>query len=188
LPNVQVNGLTTEIQKTDRGFAVLNRSWKSGDRVELRLPAEVRMIERPKRAVSLAPGSDRFGPFARRSVGTDFRLRALWRLGSATAPFVELRPFGRPQYHLAVRSHRAHAGYLTAFFFLGKSRRRGVVDYAPIKVTVAGKRVLQWCLVDASAGPVPEGPVETAMVADDLQLVPYGCTRIRIAEFQRVIA
>jgi Beta-L-arabinofuranosidase, GH127 len=56
LPNVQVNGLTTEIQKTDRGFAVLNRSWKSGDRVELRLPAEVRMIERPKRAVSLALG------------------------------------------------------------------------------------------------------------------------------------
>jgi uncharacterized protein len=55
-PKVQVNGLTTEIQKTDRGFAVLNRSWKSGDRIELRLPAEVRMIERPKRAVSLALG------------------------------------------------------------------------------------------------------------------------------------
>jgi hypothetical protein len=38
-------------------------------------------------------------------------------------------------------------------FFLGKSRHHGAVDYAPVKVTVAGKRVLQWRLVDASAGP-----------------------------------
>jgi len=73
-------------------------------------------------------------------------------------------------------------------FSLGKSRHHGAVDYAPLKVTVAGKRVLQWRLVDASAGPVPESPVETAMVTDDLQLVPYGCTRIRIAEFPQVIA
>jgi hypothetical protein len=42
--------------------------------------------------------------------------------------------------------------------------------------------VPSWTLVDNSAGPVPESPVTIDTPVEPIELIPYGCARLRITE------
>jgi uncharacterized protein len=46
--------------------------------------------------------------------------------------------------------------------------------------------VPQWKLERNAAAPPPPSPVETSEPLEDLTLVPYGCTSLRITEFPTV--
>ena len=56
-------------------------------------------------------------------------------------------------------------------------------DGAPILAHVKGRRVPEWTLEHNAAGPVPQSPVATNEPLEDLTLVPYGCTTLRVTEF-----
>lgn len=56
-------------------------------------------------------------------------------------------------------------------------------DGAPISATVLGKLIPEWDLVNGSAAPVPESPVDSSEPFEQLTLIPYGCTNLRITEF-----
>jgi hypothetical protein len=53
----------------------------------------------------------------------------------------------------------------------------------PVVLKVKGRRVPGWGMKENSADNPPPSPVETAEPVTDLELVPYGCTRLRISEF-----
>jgi DUF1680 family protein len=54
---------------------------------------------------------------------------------------------------------------------------------APVSATVRGKRVPQWQMENGSSADVPQGPVTSPEPLEDVTLVPYGCTNLRITEF-----
>ena len=54
---------------------------------------------------------------------------------------------------------------------------------APIVLTMKGLLVPEWKITGNSAGAPPKGPFKTSGEAQQIQLVPYACTRLRIAEF-----
>jgi hypothetical protein len=56
----------------------------------------------------------------------------------------------------------------------------------PILLKVKARLVPQWGMDGANAAPVPRGPVNTSMPETLVQLIPYGCSRLRIAEFPTV--
>jgi len=51
---------------------------------------------------------------------------------------------------------------------------------------VKARRIPQWGMNGSSAGEVPQSPVHTDSPETLVELIPYGCSRLRIAEFPTV--
>jgi hypothetical protein len=68
-----------------------------------------------------------------------------------------------------------------------KAGRVGDVPFArdnpPARLVVKGRRVPGWRIEHNAAALPPASPVKTEEPLEDLTLVPYGCARLRIAEF-----
>lgn len=56
----------------------------------------------------------------------------------------------------------------------------------PMVLKVKAKLVPQWGMNGGNAAPVPASPVSTRQQETVVELIPYGCTRLRIAEFPTV--
>jgi hypothetical protein len=54
---------------------------------------------------------------------------------------------------------------------------------APVRAKVRGRRLPQWTIETNAAGPLPESPVDSNEPLEELTLIPYGCSHLRITEF-----
>jgi hypothetical protein len=180
-PEVQINAQPCEVERLPNGFLRLEREWESGDRIELTLPMRVRSLERPGGAMALTlgpltlayapgevweriPGSEGLGDF-------EVRFRRSWSYALALEPsavhgfHIERLNVPSPPF-----SHR-----------LG-SVPIGVED-VPLRVHVPAGLLTDWNIERNSAAPPPENLTAPLRHEHLIPLVPYGCARIRIAEF-----
>ena len=53
----------------------------------------------------------------------------------------------------------------------------------PVIAKVKGRRLADWKIERGAAAPPPSSPVQSTEPLEELTLVPYGCTDLRITEF-----
>jgi DUF1680 family protein len=171
----RIDASFTEQPTIINGLARFERVWSSGDQVELELPLRVSLVTRPSGGCGVElgpwimalspgeiweriPGSTGFGDY-------EVRARYSWNYGVLPIDPEKSRPLFGP-----LSSPPFQVGWLG---------RRPV---APVMLEVTGRLLSDWPIAAASAGRIPAAP-HSHSPEQKLFLVPYGSTRIRIAEF-----
>lgn len=169
---VAVNGRAVDTSQAS-GFAVVNRTWRPGDRVEIRLAMKPRITRWHNRSVAFERGPVVYSL----AIGTDWKkvkdrgLASDWEADPTTAwNYAVVVNDQRPDQTVAVVEREAAGTPFTA---------KG----AMVELHVSGCRLPQWSEHEGSAGPLPASPVESTEKNEELTLVPYGTAKLRITAF-----
>lgn len=166
-PEIKVNG---ELQKfaVENGFARVKRAWRNQDQVEVLLPMQVQIQERNNRAVNVQRGPLVYVlPLAEQWIRVNTRERFHdW----------ELYPKSSWQYAL-----EAEAGFNSQEDVI--RYQPYCADCPPVKLLTKGRLISNWFMDNNSAAEPPINPYPYSNNSEPVELVPYGCSRLRIGEF-----
>jgi hypothetical protein len=172
---IAVNG-----QKVDGvsagSYRRIDREWRNGDRVEIRLPMPVRVIPGYAGSVSVE-----HGPLV-----YSLRIGEHWSKLKQTGPVADWEVFPTSPWNYALR---VDAGNPAASFEVVEAPvgRQPFGANPPVLLKAKARRLPQWVIVNDSAAAPPASPI--AVQAKDrapdetVILAPYGAARLRITSF-----
>jgi hypothetical protein len=175
---VTINESRQEPIVADR-LMVVSREWKKGDWLTVEFGARVSVSRWHENSVAIERGPLVYA----------LRIAEDWRWVNNTdryGGYYEVHPSSEWNYGLTTQAVDRPGERI-------RLQERDVADPypwtlegAPLELRVPGKRHPEWRLYGHQAGPLPHsGPQRhlTGRPTEELVLVPYGCTRLRITEF-----
>jgi hypothetical protein len=57
------------------------------------------------------------------------------------------------------------------------------IEKAPVRIIAKAKKIPAWQKYGGITGPIPWSPITSIEPTEEVTLVPYGCTKLRISEF-----
>jgi hypothetical protein len=174
VPVILVNGVKADVAH-DVGFAKIERTWKAGDVVELRLPMSPRVVNGYNDSASVVSGPLVFS----------FPIGESWvklRDRGMTADW-QVFPNSPWNYALAV-SEGDMPRHSVQEFPIGGSPFS--LAETPLKLQVKARKLPSWLAVDGVADPVPQSPVHSSEPEEMITLVPYGAAKLRITAFPQL--
>jgi DUF1680 family protein len=178
--SVTINGIAVNSFPGNQ-IVKINREWKNGDVLILTLPMKVRTSRWFEESVGVERGPLVYAL----KIGEDWREVKLpkWK-----DTFFEVSPTEAWNYGLADKT--VDALNFTAEVSSTVAEYPWNLQNAPVKIKTKGLRLADWTMYNHSAGkvPVPSWPPQLSRdKEEDIVLVPYGCTTMRIAEFPYVL-
>ena len=162
-------------------IARVDRTWKSGDVVELELPMEVRTSRWDENALGVERGPLVYA----------LKIDERWQQVNMPNPDMrgekgwEIHPESPWNYGLIVDAEDPAASF--EFVREGDvSEYPWQADAVPVRLIARGKRLPGWTLYNNSAGPLPFSPVSSDGPVEELVLIPYGATALRVSEFPMI--
>lgn len=162
-------------------FHTMDREWNGRVGIDIRFPMKVRVTARYNEAVAIERG-----PLVYSLKLGEKRDRVNAEKPHRELPHgdFEVRPTTPWNYGLLVDDARPETGIVF------EERPVGPVPFSPdgagMAAKVKGRRLPRWKLANGWAGEVAVGPQESEEPLEDLTLIPYGCTNIRVTEFPRL--
>lgn len=180
---ITVNGQPWKSAKSG-DIVKIYREWTSGDVVEIEMPMEVEIsrwwensatVERGPLVYALRIGEDW------RTVQDDRKFGA--RYGDS---YYEVYPTSPWNYCLLEDDIKAEN--VAERFTVVEREVSGYpwnLENAPLEIHATGKRMEEWGMYNGSHGPLPFSPQYQTPLgeAEEIVLIPYGCTTLRITEF-----
>ncbi len=169
---ISVNGQQIA-QPSPSSFAHIERTWKSGDRVEITFP----MAPRISRWFNNSAVIER-GPLV-----FSYGISESWvklRDRGMTADW-QVFPAGPWNYALSLDANSPEKSIALTESEIGEAaftRRR-----APVQLQVKARRLNEWRAEDGVADPVPQSPVKTSEPEETITLIPYATAKLRITAF-----
>jgi hypothetical protein len=173
--SIRVNGKATEGGRAG-SFAVVNREWKTGDRVEIHFPMKPRVTRWYHNSVAVERGPVIFSL----NVAADWKKL---RTRGMTADW-EVQPKSGWNYALEVNEKTAESGLKVTEQKADKDVF--TMNGAPVRIEVKGRKVPGWREAQGVAGELPQSPTASSEREETLTLVPYGAAKLRITAFPEV--
>lgn len=155
-------------QKEEGNFLVLERTWKKGDMVEFYPEMEIHTTRWIHNSLAVERG-----PLV---YGLDIRER--WEKVKETGMFSDYDVYPESAWNYALKWDGAYAV---------EERQVGNIPFskeeAPVILSGKGRKISRWKLENDSAGKLPESPVQADGEEDEIRLLPFGCTKLRISQF-----
>lgn len=180
--SIEVNGkLYTDSVRPGR-MVKIDRLWADGDKVELNLPMRVSFVRGDKASVAVERGPLVYA----------LKIKHNWKkVGERFAGFPdwEVRPASPWNYALSVKlNYTRGKDHNPESYFTVKHPEvpdgSNPWEFPPIELVCMGKKVNGWKLLDGDVTPdVLQSPIVNDNPEEQITLVPYGCTHIRITYF-----
>lgn len=179
---IRVNGEAVAHPEAGR-MAVVEREWHDGDSVTLHLPMRVRTSRWHENSVAVERG-----PLV-------YALSMQERWERKEFPESEWKRYGRTYYEVRTED-RWNFGIVEravarpdAHFAVEIDPRKVQGSYfwnpegAPVRLRVKARELPRWTLYNEMAGPLPCSTTGSDRPEEEIVLIPYGCTTLRITEF-----
>ncbi|MFA5292290.1 MAG: beta-L-arabinofuranosidase domain-containing protein [Phycisphaerae bacterium] len=154
-------------------FYPIQRQWKGTTKLTLQLPMPVRTQRRYHNGVSIERGP----------IVYVLKIAENWKLLKGKLPHADWEVYPASAWNYAVAIDTNDTAKSLTFRERPAGNYPFSSKYAPLEASVKGKRLPQWIIETNAAGPLPQSPVDSNEPLENLTLVPYGCTHLRITEF-----
>jgi hypothetical protein len=159
-------------------FHELHREWGASTTLTLRLPMSAGLWHGYNGAVALERGPLVYSLV----IGED------WRRVHEDAPYRELPHADWEVYPTTPWNYALDVGEETlADDVVFEEQPMGELPFspqgAPMCARVRGRRFPEWDIENGSAADAPQSPVSSSEPLEELTLIPYGCTNLRVTEF-----
>ena len=176
---VRING--SEWDQYEGGRVIrINRDWKNGDRLELVLPMKLKTSRWYENSVAIERGPLSFAL----KIGENWKKVAN---NDGFGPFYyEVEPTTPWNYALIESSLRnPEENFPVAKKSLPPGAYPWNPENCPLEIRTKGVKLPFWTLYNGSAGPLPYSTLYQVTTGDpeEITLIPYGCTTLRISEF-----
>lgn len=174
---LQVNGKKQKVARAGE-FATLNREWRSGDRVELKLPMTVQAHRGYQQALYLQRGP----------LVYSLKIAEDWQKLKQHGPAADWAVHPQSPWNYALALNESTAAQSVAVEEKPVGDRPFSPDGAPVLLTVKARRVEEWKAEGGMALAPPASPVTSTAQDESITLIPYGAAKLRITVFPELRA
>jgi hypothetical protein len=174
-PTLSDEDLSINVRDSLGRFVAVKATWSGTKTFTLRFPMPVRLWHGDRDAVAIERGPLVFA----------LRVGATWKKlkDRDGIPFDDWEVHPATPWNYALELDREHPERAIRF----EERPVGASPFAPagapLLAHVKGRRLAGWDLERNAAAPPPQSPATSDAPLEDLTLIPYGCTDLRVTEF-----
>ncbi|MBL9134499.1 MAG: glycoside hydrolase family 127 protein [Verrucomicrobiales bacterium] len=177
-PRLMVNGRLLGEIADGPGFARIERVWKDGDQVELRLPMGIR-VRRWEENRGFA--SVHRGPL---TYSLLIQERAVRHGGTDAWPAWDLFPDSPWNYGLVLPRSIGARTFALERSSWPSDDQPWVANQSPLAIKATGRRIPAWTLDERGlVNEVQQSPIRSNEKAEEITLIPMGAARLRISAF-----
>ena len=170
-----VNGMP-EPAPAPGSFARINRTWTSGDRVELHFPMNLRTSRWFHDSVAIERGPIVFS----------YGIGESWVKLRDRGMTADWQVFPSTPWNYALHLDPASPAGAIAVTEADSSGAIFTRQHAPVRLSVKAGKLDAWRAIDGAADPLPQSPVAGAHPEETIELIPYAAAKLRITAFPLV--